>query len=71
IDRMGEIGDPCGMPFATGCAVDVMPSRQMAVERSDRKDFTHRITLVGIFFACMISIRRPWLTLSKKPLMSK
>ncbi|KAI4293609.1 hypothetical protein K525DRAFT_214470, partial [Schizophyllum commune Loenen D] len=40
--RMGEIGDPWGMPFATGFMSPRSPSRHIATSRSERKLATHR-----------------------------
>ncbi|KAI5888641.1 uncharacterized protein SCHCODRAFT_02512870, partial [Schizophyllum commune H4-8] len=39
--RMGEIGDPWGMPFATGFMSPRSPSRHIATSRSERKLATH------------------------------
>ncbi|KAL1749383.1 hypothetical protein FB107DRAFT_225436, partial [Schizophyllum commune] len=40
--RMGEIGDPCGMPFTTGFMSPRSPSRHIATSLSDKKLATHR-----------------------------
>ncbi|KAK0466492.1 hypothetical protein IW261DRAFT_1346664, partial [Armillaria novae-zelandiae] len=39
--RMGDTGDPCGIPFTTGAISPRSPSRHTATSRSDRKLAVH------------------------------
>ena len=68
---MGETGDPCGIPLSTGCMSPHRPSMQIAASLFDRKLAVHFTYSSGIFFLLSSLRRRPWLTKSKYPLMSK
>ncbi|KAH9921829.1 hypothetical protein B0H21DRAFT_669902, partial [Amylocystis lapponica] len=70
MERTGEMGDPCGMPFSTVFISSWIPSRHIAACRSARNDAVQRTSWRGNPF-CLITVRRRlWLTKSKKPLMS-
>ncbi|KAI0719225.1 hypothetical protein C8Q72DRAFT_750584, partial [Fomitopsis betulina] len=71
MDRMGDVGDPCGIPFWTACICLRMPSRQMAASRSLRNVAVHWTSWRGMCFARITLRRQPWFTKSKKPFMSK
>ena len=43
-NRIGEIGDPCGIPVCTGFILLVLQFKVSDVSLSDRKLFTHLIT---------------------------
>src|ERR1700748_3955002 len=67
---IGETGEPWGTPVLTGVSSSILPSRQIAVFRSDKNDFVHLMRFVGIFFSRMIDVSRVWEILSKKPVIS-
>ncbi|KAH7877331.1 uncharacterized protein C8R40DRAFT_1040993, partial [Lentinula edodes] len=49
-DRIGESGEPCGVPLATSSRLEVIPSTQTAALRSDRKYFTNWTICSGMPF---------------------
>ncbi|KII83689.1 hypothetical protein PLICRDRAFT_119277, partial [Plicaturopsis crispa FD-325 SS-3] len=51
IDRIGDTGEPCGMPFSTGLDSPRIPSRQITALRSERNDATHSTSGSGILFS--------------------
>ncbi|KAI5888260.1 uncharacterized protein SCHCODRAFT_02512292, partial [Schizophyllum commune H4-8] len=63
--RIGERGDPCGMPLSTGSIVLRFPSRQTAASRSSRKLAMKRTISIGTrrVFSSLRSLS--WLTKSK------
>ncbi|KAJ7862234.1 hypothetical protein B0H14DRAFT_2349621, partial [Mycena olivaceomarginata] len=70
VERMGETGDPWGIPFST-CFMDpLVPSRQTAAWRCVRKDAVHLTYWMGIPFRRSSHNRRSWLTKSKYPFIS-
>ncbi|KAL6298875.1 hypothetical protein BKA93DRAFT_706228, partial [Sparassis latifolia] len=68
--RMGDTGDPCGMPLITANISSVRPSRQTAVLRLERKDATQRMSGSGRCFWRSTERSRGWFTKSKNPLIS-
>ncbi|KAJ6572055.1 hypothetical protein B0H19DRAFT_936827, partial [Mycena capillaripes] len=48
--RIGEIGDPCGIPFTTCFISPRCPSMQTAAWRSSRKEATHFTYSSGMCF---------------------
>ncbi|EPS97482.1 hypothetical protein FOMPIDRAFT_1081517, partial [Fomitopsis schrenkii] len=71
MDRIGEVGDPCGIPFLTARSSPRMPSRHMAASLLLRNAAVHCTSWRGRCFARMTLRSRSWLTKSKNPLMSK
>ncbi|KAJ3757136.1 hypothetical protein EV360DRAFT_46679, partial [Lentinula raphanica] len=69
-ERIGESGDPCGVPFCTSFSSETTPSTHTAAFLSSRKDFMNFTIGSGIFFRRSSARSRSWLTKSKKPLMS-
>ncbi|KAI0756034.1 hypothetical protein C8Q80DRAFT_1073631, partial [Daedaleopsis nitida] len=67
----GEAGEPCGMPFTTGSISSRIPSKQTAALLSDTNDRVHFTIARGSLNSRIVRRSRAWLTLSKKPLMSK
>ncbi|KAI0073434.1 hypothetical protein K474DRAFT_1649569, partial [Panus rudis PR-1116 ss-1] len=39
--RIGDAGEPCGIPFVTGAISSFCPSRHIAVRRLERKEAVH------------------------------
>ncbi|KAJ3753790.1 hypothetical protein EV360DRAFT_52863, partial [Lentinula raphanica] len=68
--RIGESGEPCGVPFCTSFKSDTIPSTHTAAFLSSRKDFMNLTIGKGIFFLRSSASNLSWLTKSKKPLMS-
>ena len=68
---MGDMGDPCGILFWTGCMFPHLPLMQMAASRFERKLWVHLTYLRGMCFLQSSQSSRLWLTKSKYPLMSK
>ncbi|KAJ3816539.1 hypothetical protein EV361DRAFT_806514, partial [Lentinula raphanica] len=48
-DRIGESGEPCGVPFCTSFRSDTIPSTHTAAFLSSRNDFTNFTICSGIF----------------------
>ncbi|PBK91134.1 hypothetical protein ARMGADRAFT_933313, partial [Armillaria gallica] len=69
--RMGDTGDPCGIPFSTGAISPLSPSKHIATSLSDRKLATHLTYCSGSRFRLISASSRLWFTKSKYPLMSK
>ncbi|KAF9441852.1 hypothetical protein P691DRAFT_682722, partial [Macrolepiota fuliginosa MF-IS2] len=67
--RMGEVGEPWGMPFLTDFISPLTPSRQIATSLSERKLAVHLTSSSGThcFFSSLRS--QSWFTKSKYPLM--
>ncbi|TFK58204.1 hypothetical protein BDN72DRAFT_782399, partial [Pluteus cervinus] len=63
--RMGDAGEPCGMPFSTGFISPRVPSMQTAASRSLRNDATHFTYWSGTRRIRSSQRRRLWLTKSK------
>ncbi|KAJ3736813.1 hypothetical protein DFJ43DRAFT_988895, partial [Lentinula guzmanii] len=69
-ERIGERGEPWGVPFWTSFRSDIMPSTHTAAFLSSRNDLTNFTTGRGIFFLRSSARSLSWLTKSKKPLIS-
>ncbi|KAF8192753.1 hypothetical protein K438DRAFT_1590201, partial [Mycena galopus ATCC 62051] len=65
VERIGETGDPCGMPFSTCLISPRLPSMQTAAWRSLRKDAVQRTYCSGIPLRLSSQSKRSWLTKSK------
>ncbi|KAJ3824558.1 hypothetical protein F5878DRAFT_549573, partial [Lentinula raphanica] len=69
-DRIGESGDPWGVPFWTSLSSDISPSTHTAAFLSSKNDLTKLTIWRGILFRRSSASKRSWLTKSKKPFMS-
>ncbi|KAJ3745858.1 hypothetical protein DFH05DRAFT_1375550, partial [Lentinula detonsa] len=69
-DKIGERGEPWGVPFCTFFKSDTIPSTHTAAFLSSRKDLINFTIGRGIFFLRSSARSLSWLTKSKKPLMS-
>ncbi|KAJ7747693.1 hypothetical protein DFH07DRAFT_691218, partial [Mycena maculata] len=67
--RIGDTGEPCGIPFSTAFISPRIPSMHTAPCRSSRKDTTHFTYWSGIPLR-LNSVSSWWLTKSKYPFMS-
>ncbi|KAJ3740846.1 hypothetical protein DFH05DRAFT_1366946, partial [Lentinula detonsa] len=69
-ERIGERGEPWGVPFCTSFRSDTTPSTHTAAFLSSRKDLMNLTIGRGIFFLRSSARSLSWLTKSKNPLMS-
>ena len=69
--RIGEIGDPCGIPFLTGFISPWLLSRHIAASRLERKFAIYFTSSRGMQCFFILLRRCSWLTKSKYPLISK
>ena len=69
--RMGEMGDPCGMPVVTRWAGPCQRPSTSEVWRSARKLAIHRTITVGKPFLRRLCSTRLWETWLKAPAMSR
>ncbi|KAJ3831731.1 hypothetical protein F5878DRAFT_502814, partial [Lentinula raphanica] len=70
-ERIGESGEPCGVPFCTFLRSETIPSTHTAALRSSRKDLMNFTICRGILFLRSSASNLSWFTKSKKPLISK
>ena len=70
-NRIGDKTDPWGMPHRTFFACDFYSLNLIVVIRSDKKNFTHFISHLDIFFIRRFSKSRSWNILSKAPVISR
>ncbi|KAJ3817184.1 hypothetical protein EV361DRAFT_813138, partial [Lentinula raphanica] len=70
-ERIGERGEPWGVPFWTSLRSNTIPSTHTAAFLSSKKDFTNLTIGRGILFLRSSARSLSWLTKSKNPLMSK
>ncbi|KDR85941.1 hypothetical protein GALMADRAFT_54109, partial [Galerina marginata CBS 339.88] len=68
--RIGDSGEPCGMPFCTMAISPRVPSRHTAAWRSLRKLAIHLTYSRGIPFLRSSDRSRLWFTKSKYPFIS-
>ena len=68
--RIGDIGDPCGIPVSAGSSLLVILSRVREVSLSVRKLLVQFTISFGIPFCLRLWSRRWWETLSKAPVIS-
>ena len=57
-NKIGEIGDPCGIPVLTGWRLSLSPSNASPICRSDRRESVQLITEGGRYSRCIVSRRR-------------
>ena len=70
MNRIGEIGDPCGRPHWIDVSGPVRPSRRILTDRPVANDWTHWTRLFGQPCSRSLCTSLPGRTLSKAPLIS-
>ena len=68
--RIGEIGEPCGIPISISNSSDSPSSILIIIVLSRRKLVTQRIIIFRIFFFRKLSSSRVYKTLSNAPEIS-
>ena len=71
IKRIGEIGDPRGMPVLTGWRFSLSPSKARPICRSERKECVHLMTTGWRWSPYIVSKSRALEIWWKAPLTSK
>ena len=56
--RMGEMGEPCGMPVVTGLRSSLSPSKARPICRSERKVSVYLMTAGSRWSRLMVSSSR-------------
>ena len=70
-NKMGKIGDPCGIPVRIARAACFFPLNANSIFRSIMNDWTHRINWFGIFNFYKMSINRSVETWLNAPFTSR
>ncbi|KZT32533.1 hypothetical protein SISSUDRAFT_993980, partial [Sistotremastrum suecicum HHB10207 ss-3] len=70
-DKIGDMGDPWGIPLSTAFVSSRIPSRQIDAFLWLRNVDVHLMMSSGNRLSRIITSNLLWFTLSKKPVMSK